>query len=470
MRSFLFSSRFVVLVAAGLLFAGVISLTSVLIGLRPVPKQKEETVYKPEVVTQRIQRGSQAINVQVYGTVEPQNRVTLVAPFAGTAVATTDLYPGKTLEANEAIFLLEKVKLELAIAQIGTQIDELHLKEQQLKEDNELLRGRIENSQILLDIAEKTQAKQKDQLAIEKRLFSNIQELHEQESVSTTEFLVQESKLIKGEIGLFEAKTRVADVTNNLYRLRSELNSNEFALQNIVNQRALLQLKRDDLQNDLDKAEVSVDFPSQVSEVFIDSEEEVALGTKLIAVRSTDKVEVTVNIPDSYFKWLYAGDLLNDVAAGNSTKTLDIVLINQAFRKNFKGGYIKSVADRVNVPTRSLPVVIGRDNPRDEDGKLIATDELKPGMYCEVSIHLHDIDNVFLIQRKALQSENHIYHVVMNEKQEAELDIIQDVEILHESDAGVIVRLPEQYDELLLITHTMKRAWRGMPVEVVETE
>ena len=471
MKRILLNSRLWTLIASFGLLALVLMVTGVLIKNRPVPKQKAEGLFlKPKLTVQKVRIGEQPIQVIVYGTVTPENAVTLVAPYAGTVQATQTLYPGKPIEAGELLFSLEKVKLELEIGQLVTQLQELDLKEAQAKDNESLLKSRIQNTTELIAIAEKNLKIQEQQLVIERRLFSNIEELHTNESVSTTEFLLQQAKLLKAESSLFDSKTQLANRRNELFRLEGELNNTEFTLRNIKNQRKSLELKIGELHNDLSKAEIKVNFPAQVTEVFVEKQEEVALGSRLATVRSVDEIEISVNIPDSYFQWLYAGDLLEKVASGQNGKELDIVLVNRAFRKRFSGGYIKSVADSVNIPTRSLPLLIGRKNPRDEAGELIPDEELKPGMYCEVTLHLFQLKDVFQVPRSALQSENHLYHAipVAEGSDNATLGIIQDVEILHENPDGVIVRIPSEYQELWLITSPTKRAWKGMEVSIAE--
>lgn len=439
-----------------------------LIKNRPLPQRKESVrVFRPRLDTLNVKKGSQSIKVQTYGTVEAMNSVTLVAPYAGKVEALSHLYPGKYLKAHEILFSLEKIKLKLSIDQQRTQIDELSLKEKQLEENQSLLSERVITTQRLLEIAQQGSQKQKEQLANERQLYRNIEELYTKEAVSNNELLNQESKFLAMEVSYLEAVTREANVYNNLLQLKSEVNNTLFSLRSIKNQKRLLELEIEELQADLDKSDISVDFPAQISEVFTEKEEEVSPGKQLATVRAVDSVEITVSIPDSYFKWLYAGPLLQEVAERKSSREMDIVLVNRGFRKHFSGGFIKSVGDSVNIPTRSLPVVIGRNNPRDTRGELIAKDELKPGMYCEVTILLHRLDDVFLIPREALQSENQLFYISPASDAEAypTLGIIKDVTILHESAEGVVVELPKNYQQLQLVTSSLKRAWEGMEVE-----
>jgi hypothetical protein len=174
----------------------------------------------------------------------------------------------------------------------------------------------------------------------------------------------------------------------------------------------------------------------------------------LAIIRGSDISEIKVTIPDNYFSWLYAG--------GNSPLLRSITLVNQKFRKTFSGGFIKAIGGDLSVPTRSLPLLIGRFNPRNSSGLIEAKEELKPGMYCEVLIDLHEIERSFLIPYDALQEGPALYVVKGNNK----LHIIEDFKILHQSGDGIIITLPNSTTALNLVSHRIRGALEGMDVVV----
>ncbi|MFT4554405.1 MAG: multidrug efflux pump subunit AcrA (membrane-fusion protein) [Chlamydiales bacterium] len=411
----------------------------------------------PTVEIQPVSRDTHPVYVNTFGSIQAEKTVTLRAPVSGKILKSMDLYPGRTVEPNEILFTIEKTKIDLAIRTVKLQIEELSINESKLNQQEDILISRLGNANELYKLAESTHIEQLSILEIEQKLFDNTQELFKGENISNTEFLRSKTSIQKAELANLESRKQMQNSLDNIHRLEMDLSTTQQQLLLIENKRQTLGVRMEELQDDLSKSDVKVDFPVEVVEVFADSGQEVSPNSDLAKVRSFDAAEIVVNIPDSHFEWLYRGDLLESTKQDLPDSIINIRLVNHDFEKVFGGAYIKSISGSVNIPTRSLPMVIARRNPTDENGKIISKEEMIPGMYCAVRLKLCDLNNTFLIPPQSIQPNHSILHVVLNDKSEkTEVSVIENFKVLYESEEGVIVSLPEELEHLLIITHELK--------------
>lgn len=449
---------------------GLVALVAaVMVQLRPEPGMRESTaVQAPMVHAQPVRRGPQEIYVTVYGTVKPERSLTLSAPFSGAAHAARELVPGANIQPGEQLFRMLTTSTDLEIDRLGVRLNELDLQEKKLITDRQLLLARMESAKQLYRIAAESFKRQKAAVEIEEQLFSNSEALHERKSLATAEFLAARNRLLGAELAELESQRAMESAQDNLNQLRLTLNNLELQLSTIGETRSSIKLEIAKLNDTVTRADISLDFPAQVEEVYVDTAQEVNSGAALAKLRTVDSVEMTVNIPDAYFRWLYDGDILDEPNKPlEKRRRLDVELVNAEFRKAFSNAYIKSIGESVNSPTRSLPITIGRANPLDATGLPIAREELKPGMYCQISLKLSEIDSVFRIPRSALQVDKRLYHVVrsMADKQPV-VAAIDEIEVIHDTGSELIVKLPEEYSDILLVTQPLRSVAPGAQVRI----
>ena len=460
-------SRPIVFVLSLILLFTVIQLIFTLIENRPVPQHRTAPeVVAPRVHTIEVLRGSYPILVQTFGTVKAEKTVTLNAPFAGRVTAAPNLVPGRDSIAEQVLFRMETTKLESAIGQLKAQLNSLQLEKRRLSEQISFFNKRIKVAKDLVRSRQESVNQSKQTLAIQQEIYEKNKALYLEKAISRTEFLQVDLQVNNAELSLINSR---AEVDNNLERLNfleQQVSADQVALDDIANQQRQLALQVYEQLNDLDKSQVKLAFPSRIIEVFVDQEQEVSAGTALASVRSTNAVEIVVNLPDTHFRWLYEGDLLNRDPKEKETP-VSITLVNQGFRKQFSGGKIKSIGESVNEPTRSLPFVIGRENPQTELGLPVGSDELKPGMYCEVELSLGQLDEVFLVPPQSLQEENRLFAV---ETDESRLRVVDDFEVLHEGREGLLIKIPGATSPLTLLSHKLNQGTDGMRVTLIQEE
>ncbi|MCB1136681.1 MAG: hypothetical protein KDK78_10460 [Chlamydiia bacterium] len=454
------------LAALGILILSV-GVISMLIRLRPEPD-----IIAPEAPKARpvhvldIERGTFPIHVEVFGTAQSAKTLRLQAPIAGTVKALDDLWVGKFIEPKTPFFQIDTIKQDLAIGDIAAQLDELQIKKERLERESFVLSRRAETARALLETSAAAIQKQQDLLKIETQLFANKQELYSKETISYTEFLEGEASLRQAELRVLNAETDRNNRRDAIDQLELMIDENKKSLANIENEREILQLKREDLESDRSKAAIAVDFHAQIIELPIEKKQEVTPGTHLATVRSIDKSQVRVDVPDSYFRWLYTGDLLNQLDQ-QPTERISIALVIQGFDKHFDGAYIKAIGDRVNIPSRSLPILIERENPVGADGRAIPQDELKPGMYCRVRLELAQADDVFCVPYSAIQADGSLVIAKQGEDGAWVFDVLSEPELVHESRDCALMRLPTDITALRLVTDQMRAVEVGSPLSPV---
>ena len=422
-------------------------------------------VHTPSVEVLPLSIGRHPVHLVAYGSVQAEKVLTLLSPIKGKILSTYELCPGKEIPPNTLIFSIEKTKIDLAIRSSYLQIDELDLMEKKLHEKKEILHLRLSNNKELYEIGKQSLEKHRMNLEIEKKLFEKAYELFSKDNISNTEFLRNKTAMQRAELEFLQARSLLEKIQDNTYQLHLEISNTEQTLEQIDNKRRILRIHLEDLYDDLKKSDLRIDFPAQVLEVFVEKDQEVNAGTPLASIRSIDFSEIIVNIPDHYFKWLYAGNFLNSTES--DALKLKVDLVNRNFPKTFQGAYVKSLGGSVNIPSRSLPVIIGRMNPKDRNGKIIPTEELKPGMYCAVTMELCQIENAFLIPHRSIQSDRCLYHVVLGEDlSHMKLAAIENFEILHENDEGLIIRLTENVQHILLVTQNVKKSKIGSKINI----
>ncbi len=425
---------------------------------------KEEPALAVEISTFKSE--SHPINYQAFGTAEAEKSRSIKATLAGQVHFSIDLYPGKELLAGTQIFSIDKCKVDRDITLLNGDIRQNELQTNKLEKDRDLLRLKIETAKVLLKITEDTLETQRNNHLIEERLFSNTKKLYLAKTISESDFLKKQRENNQSELAVLQAEAATENNRANVYQLTSSLENTEYQLEGLVVGLAGLASRKQELERERAKSDVTVQEAVKIVKVLVNRDEEVSPGTPLVELRELDAINLPVAIPDHYFKWLYQGPLLKE----ETHEKLTIYLVNEHFHKSFNNAYIKSIGEKVNTPTRSLPVIISRDNPQNSDGNIIPDEEILPGMFCKVTFKLCEVPNTFLIPQTALQKDQRLLQVTAEENSdEMMVTILTDFEILHRSADGLLIHFPNAtYSELTLITEELSQINSDMKVKGIE--
>jgi multidrug efflux pump subunit AcrA (membrane-fusion protein) len=416
-------------------------------------------------------RGTQPVCVTAYGTAQSAKVISLLAPFEARIVGSDEPYPGQFVQAEEVIFQLDTRQIDLTIAAYKAQIRQLEVNAQELIAAIKLMEDQITVSKQLIAINEATVQTREADFALQRQIFDANASLFSTGDISYSSYLAYQEQLNGSQIAMFQAGEALGQSRNAMDQLAEQLVRARADLCNIPNQidELMAHIKQQLIERS--KGRVSVPWPAGVVSVSAQAAMEVLPGTPMATVQSMDAIEIPINVPDSYLYWVYNSPGFTQVSLEpNALPEITIQLVNARFRKTWKDGYIKAISQNVNVPTRSLPIVVGRLNKIDEEGQIVPEDALRPGMYCKVSLHLDDIPNAFMIPIQALQIQNRIYYAVPVEGKSNtyELQMLNDVKILYESPGGAVVQLPDQFETITIVAHQLMQAQQGMLLSIHE--
>lgn len=432
-------------------------MVSFLIGRRPTPQLRERISQTalPVKLTEA-KRGSHAVRVKLFGTARPEKSYELHAPFSGTVAPLKNHVEGDFVSAGDIIYQMSTTSIDFSLGQMESQLEMLRLEEERLQENSAFFQSRLETLGALTAYNQQSIEIQEARRNIEAELFESKKKLREKETISQTSFLKADSSFRQIELSLLSNKTTLENNRERHHLLRQELRKNDFAIKKLSLDARELQYKMADLLNDRQKAFIALESDTRMVKAHVESEQEVPAGTKLATLRSTKTVLIPVALPDNYFRWLYEGDLLE-----GGQPEIDIRLVNRGFEQHFMGGTVRSIGSDLSPETRSLSVVISRDNPVDEHSQLLAEEELRPGTYCEVIFELCRVADTYFIPHSALQENRRLFTV-----RDSKLHIVKEVELLHESNEGLLIRLPHEEGDLQVVTHVMRGVEEGMAVKV----
>lgn len=424
-----------------------------------------------EVQGMTLTRGTQPVCVTAYGTAQSTRVINLLAPFEARIVGSDEPFVGQFVQAEEVIFQLDTRQIDLGIAAYKAQIRQLEVNAKELTAAIKLMEDQLVVSKQLIAINEATLATREADFELQRQLFAANASLFSTGDISYSSYLISQEQLNGSQIAMFQSGDTLGQSRNAMDQIAEQLVKAQADLSNIPNQidELMAHIKQQLIERS--KGRVSVPWPAGVVSVSAQADMEVLPGTPMATVQSMDAIEIPINVPDSYLYWVYNSPGFTQASLEpGSLVEVTIKLVNTRFKKTWKDGYIKAISQNVNVPTRSLPIVIGRLNKIDEDGQIVPEDALKPGMYCEVSLHLEDIPNAFLVPIQALQIQNRLYYAVPVEGScnQYTLEILTDVKILYESPRGAVVQLPDQFETITIVTHQLMQAQQGMLLSIHE--
>ncbi|MBN4067065.1 hypothetical protein JYU14_03175 [Simkania negevensis] len=461
-----FAGRGVYLLAACVVLLLAIVVIWLLVIFRPEPKKIPVAATAYEVTGALVMRGRHPVQVSLYGTARSARTLHLIAPFSGKIADTAALFPGAYLPAGTTLYQLEREPYDYKIAQIDGNIAQLDLAYQRDGAVAQLLASQLVTTKRQLSLAEQSEEKEEGVYEVQKSLFNRTEKLFEEKIVSESNYLDARLLLDSKNLLYLRALNGVESARNALDQLFSSILNIENAIASYRYQRQLLEKQKEDLVYVREKATIVVDFPVAVSEVSAYVGQEVLAGAPLAVVEAVDEIEVAVTLPDSYFRWLYQGGMLD---GEGMCREVDIHLVNSGYQKIFQGGYLKAIGQLIHTPSRSLPFLFARRNIFDEAQRPLESDELKPGMYCKVNVTLAYIDATFVVPRHAVQEHNRIFYVDVEEPDPQDtypLKTLHNVNPLLETDLGLIVEIPTEKSALLIITHQLPNAHEGMPIRI----
>lgn len=435
----------------------------ILVSIRPSVEYKKK-VKQRKVIVEELSKGPQTLSIEVFGEVFPEKEITLFSPIRGKIIGGMKLSKGQRIPMDKSIFVVEKTDIDHRLSLLHLFNEQLEIDENKYLEEAQSLLAEKKSKQELQQIQKDSLIKHEKNLSITKELFEKAHKLHQSGNLSNSEFLKKQETLHMAQLKVLDAKKALETLLDALRKVDLSLVNNQSSIYRLQKEKERNHIKIEQEKYLREKCDIRIPFIGKVSEHFVELGQEVNPNTPLAKIHSLEKVKMHVHIPDSSFQWLYQGKLLDAIKTKNPHyQNMSIQLVNQNFSKVFKGAYLQSIASTISPKTRSLPLVIARDNPLDKEGNPISEDELKPGMYCKLTIPLCELLDVFLIPRQALQEGSKLYYVerLKNTNNLGLLKVIENIEVIQESSRGMITRLPKKYHSLQVVSHLLDNAQEG---------
>ena len=209
-------------------------------------------------------------------------------------------------------------------------------------------------------------------------------------------------------------------------------------------------------ERDLARTTVTAPFDGRVRSERVDIGQFVTRGAPIASLYSTDVAEVRLPIHDDELAFLQLP--LNGDAADQTAPRV-ILRAKFAGRQHAWEGRIVRTEGELDPQTRMINVVAQVDNPYEVNGD---RPPLAVGLFVEAEILGRVIDDVFVIPRSALQSDNQVYLVADDNKL-----AFRDVEILRMVHEEIYIHGGLRAGETVCLS-TVSSAFEGMTVRPVD--
>ncbi len=435
-----------------------LSFSAYLIKSKPKLKVDQSEEKTLELSTVRVHKSSENIEVKLYGTVEAKNELNLRSQSKGRVFEETEIFPGKFVKTGEVLYHIDSPELRTQIVNTKSLIRSSLAHSENLEEELELLKQNLEIAKELALLAQEAAEKQKLILDIEKTLFENSSKLYASKNISESDLLKRKSQLKRQELSYIQAQEASKYKIDSIKQIEKAQSSKKFALKAEKEKLLQRQAELTDFEDAEEKNKLKSNFPGQISKIYVSNGQDLQAGSPVVDLRASDKVWLNCKLADSYFYWLYQGDLLKKELLNEE---VELKLVNQNLNKSFKAR-LKAFGDKLNVPTRSLNLFIERENPLNANAYPQQDEELKPGSYCELNLKLAQLDDIYLVPRAALQENQQIFAY---DKNNESIIVFDQVSLVFESEKGLFLKIENAPDEIDIIKQKVYKLKKGQKIK-----
>ncbi len=465
-----FKRRFGMLLAAVVVFISVVTFFPFRYLKKPETVRTvatEETA--PAVHAIRVVPQTLTVTWTGFGVVQEDDLITLTARTPGRVAKAGIHDPGESFTPDTVLFAIDAKSMELQLASLQAQFDETPLRAAMLKIDRDALEIDLQDALALEILANKTVSKETELRELRDREFRRHQALWQSGNLTEAEMTQTETLLKQTELAVMRAETSLKNAERSCRRIRADLERIDIECQRVPMAGKQILSRIESLKLDLADTTVKAGFSGRVVEVLVDEGQEVAAGAVLATVRPAASVHLRLMLPNSQFRWLHQGGLLHETDKTRPAySSLEITYESTDFVKVFTGAYIRSVGERLETPTGSLPIIIGRDNPLGDGGEIIAAEELIPGMYCSVTLPLCELQDVYVIPRESVQNDGSVCQLSAGGDGDTRtLRIWRSYSVVHEIAEGLVIHADNPDAALHLVPHPIRNVRDGMAVRVV---
>ncbi|WP_457551348.1 efflux RND transporter periplasmic adaptor subunit [Desulfobacula sp.] len=353
-----------------------IALAKLLISSKKVPEKKEIVKIPPSVKVMVATPVSKVMTVDAFGTVRPRKLVKIAAEVPGRIEYIHPLFiEGGLIHKGELIVRIDQRSYKLNRNAGKVRIKQAKTDIVRLKQDIVNLKNDILLSRASAELAKK--------------------ELKRLQALSESQFASKNS-LDRSEQQYLQARIALQNITNRL-----SLTDTLMEQKNTVLAMARIDFQKADLA--LEKTEIKSEFDGLILDKFAEQGEYVNPGQTLGSIYQKDHLDVDVRIPLEKMKWI--GSFFEN----GKTPAAKVMVANfDNMESHVWDAKVARVKAKIDEKTRTLPMTLEILNP---DVKVKNIFDLKPGTFVKCSIIGEIHQNIYVLPRYLLKSDNILFTI-----------------------------------------------------------
>jgi multidrug efflux pump subunit AcrA (membrane-fusion protein) len=404
----------------------------ILIKLKEAPAKQERKREIPIVETTAVESSETGLNIEVDGEVVPYREINIAAEVSGRIVMKSE----KCRAGNYVTKDMELIEIDPTIYRLEVE----RLTEQLEQAESNLKQHEIEvkNTRELKELAE-------EELELQKNEFERLKDLRANRVVSEDEYDQIKRQLVK-------ARTAVAQLNNQLSVLAEKKNA-------LISARDSAKVALQRAEVDLSHTKITSPVDGVVAEHNVEEDSYVNVGTPLLTIEDTTRVEIKCHLRTDQIYWLWLQNSDDKKIPASASRDYQIpnvpvtVIYEISGRKFAWEGFLsryegvgldpktRTIPCRIEVPSPRKVRVIAA--PRLEGDKTVNLQQqtkyggppaLLRGMFVTIVLHAKPDANLMAVPEIAVQPGNQVYEVIDNKI------LIQDVQVVKVDDDQAILR------------------------------
>ena len=353
-----------------------IVLAKLLISLKKEPEKKEIAKTPPSVKVMIATPVPKVMTVEAFGTVKPRKLVRVSMEVPGridyihpSFIEGGMIFKGELMVSiDQRSYKLNKQAGQVRIRQAKTDIESL-------KQDIENLKNDIKLSNSNIELAKKE--------------LDRVKALTENQFASKNSLDRSEQQYLMAKISLQNIKNRLSLTDTLMEQKKAAL-----TMAHVDFEKADLALK---------KTQIKADFNGLILDKFAEQGEYVNPGQILGSIYQKDSLDVDVRIPLEKMKWI------ESLFKNGETPAAKVMVANfDSVKPNIWNAKVVRIKAKIDEKTRTLPMTLEILNP---DVKIKNIFTLKPGTFVKCSIIGVTYENIYVLPRYLIKSDNILFTV-----------------------------------------------------------
>lgn len=412
---------------------------------RKDPQRKPTTDMIPRVQTRTVEAGPRRLAVRGYGTAIYPRTVNLSAEVSGRVIwVAPGFRAGNQVEPGPVVRLDPK-DYKLAIRQIEA---DLELARQTV----EKFRQELANQASLKTLTER-------ELALTRKDLEETRKLHRQGAASDQELRSLERAAVQRETSLQAIENRLKTIPIDIRQQQAAITQAEARLEQA--------------RKNLDRTEIDVPFAGRVVSEDVELGKVLQPGNPFATVGDDRSMEVPVSLSLDDLQYLPQGNTY----AGVDFDAVDAVVhwsgnrqIGSAERQRVHSSWSGRVvrAESIDRRTRTVPIVVLVEQPRQPRPGSTGRPVLMEGMFCDVELQGVRVPHAAVVPRTAMQEDGTVYVAVPAPEGDGMVLDIRDITVA-QADRDTVVVTEGLSDGDLLIVTPIAYPIRGMTLHIDTT-